>query len=93
MACDHCTRLQMDLSEARLKILHLESVVTSLKESRTETIALNKSTADHIAKARQSLAEARVIIDAAREQNQRTKEMLERLRTYETERIIHEGDD
>lgn len=93
MACDDCSRLQMELSEARLKVVQLESVVAGFRESRAETIALNKSTVDHIAKARQSLAEARVIIDAAREQNQRTKEMLERLRTYETERIIHEGDD
>lgn len=93
MACDDCSRLQMELSEARLKILELDRTISLLRDGRAETIALNRASADHIAKARQSLAEARVIIDAAREQNQRTKELLERLRTYEGEHIITDGDD
>lgn len=93
MACDDCSRLQMELSEARVKILELDSVITRLRDGREETMALNKASVEHIAKARQSLAEARVIIDAAREQNQQTKELLERLRTYEADSIIHDGDD
>ena len=93
MACDDCSRLQMELSEARLKILELDRMVSLLRDGRAETMALNAESADHVAKARRSLAEARVIIDAAREQNQRTKELLERLRTYEGQHIITDGDD
>jgi chromosome segregation ATPase len=83
MACDECAQWRIELSEAKMTVAHLERVIERGKERRSELES-------HYAKASAMLTEARAMIDVAKEQNQKTKAMLERLRTYASSDLPHD---
>lgn len=84
MTCDDCVSTQMELREANDRLRSLQAIIDKRDEHREEIKEIARNAEALMDEARRALAEARDQMAKVRERNNETREMLERLRTYET---------